>query len=254
MGWRATCGNWPRSIFIMTSPSECRVLITAGPTHEPIDAVRYLGNRSSGQLGIALAEAAAVRGMTTTLLLGPTALPPPHRSHLTVHRFQTTAELQTLLRKHWPQHDVLIMAAAVADYRPSLLGSLSLRERAGVRVDESNSDVKIKRGSQTLTLELEPTPDLLAEAAATARPEQRMIGFALEPADRLLNSAREKLRNKELHAIVANPLETMESPTITAVLLLADGRELAPPSNMPKPDFAIWLLDQLPAMVDARIV
>lgn len=244
-----------------SAASAIRVLITAGSTHEPIDAVRYLGNRSSGRLGLALADEAAKRGLTTTLLLGPTALPPPNRSHLAVHRFQTTAELQTLLREHWPQHDVLIMAAAVADYRPVFPLSLtSGGERAGVRVpqDSHSSDrepqssslkplasTKLKRSAQSLTLELEPTPDLLAEAAASARPDQTLIGFALEPADRLLDSAREKLRKKGLHAIVANPLETMESPTITAKLLLADGRELAPPPKIAKPEFAKWLLDQL---------
>src|SRR5262245_9381568 len=95
-----------------------RILITAGPTHEPIDRVRYIANRSSGRMGLALAQAAIARGLRTTLLLGPTHLEPPNHSLLKTLRFRTTAELQNLLARYWPKHDVLFMAAAVADYRP----------------------------------------------------------------------------------------------------------------------------------------
>src|SRR5688500_9859369 len=93
------------------------VLITAGPTHEPIDSVRYIANRSSGRMGLALAEAAMERGWATTLVLGPTPLTPTENSHLRIVRFQSTDDLQSLLGKLWPSHDVLFMAAAVADYR-----------------------------------------------------------------------------------------------------------------------------------------
>src|SRR5688572_11381267 len=173
-----------------------KVLITAGPTHEPIDQVRYVGNRSSGRMGIALAQAAIARGWPTTLALGPTELQPPNGSHLRTIRFQTAAQLEALLREQWPTHDVLLMAAAVADYRPAIpAGSL-----------------KIKRGERPLTIELEPTPDLLLGLAEINRPGQLIIGFALEPQERLLESARRKLQSKRLHAIVANPLETMGSP------------------------------------------
>ena len=205
------------------------LLITAGPTHEPIDAVRYIGNRSSGRMGQSLAEEAARRGLPVTLLLGPTNLAPPSDSRIAVHRFRTTAELQRLLADHWPRHDVLIMAAAVADYRP-------------VRPSE---DAKLRRGDTTLTLELEPTSDLLAEAAASKRPGQVIIGFALEPHERLLESASAKLRRKNVDAIVANPLETMESDQIIATLILADGRVAHAPPAMSKPAFAAWLLDHL---------
>ena len=91
-----------------------RVLITAGPTHEPIDAVRYIGNRSSGKMGLALANATLRRGWPTTLLLGPTAINPPDHSQLTTIRFQSAADLRQLLAEYWPKHDVLFMAAAVA--------------------------------------------------------------------------------------------------------------------------------------------
>jgi phosphopantothenoylcysteine decarboxylase/phosphopantothenate--cysteine ligase len=210
------------------------VLITAGPTQEPIDAVRYLANRSTGRMGIALAEAAADRVRPTTLLLGPTPLAPTEHSRLTTIRFRTTEDLQGLLAAHWPDHDVLIMAAAVADYRPA--------ETAG-------PSAKHRRRSGTWSLQLEPTPDLLGELAATTRPDQLTIGFALEPADRLAASAREKLAAKHLDAIVANPLETIGSERIGATVILRDGRTLAPPGpDCAKRQFAEWLLDQLPAI------
>ena len=210
------------------------MLITAGPTQEPIDAVRYLANRSTGRMGIALAEASAGRGRQTTLLLGPTPLGPTESSKLTTIRFRTTQDLQTLLTEHWPGHDVLIMAAAVADYRPAEPGGPS---------------AKHKRRSGTWNLRLEPTPDLLEGLAATTRPDQITVGFALEPADRLLASAREKLGAKSLDAIVANPLETIGSDRIGATVLLRDGRTLTPPGpECTKRQFAEWLLDQLPGI------
>ncbi len=216
----------------MDALQSCRLLITAGPTHEPIDAVRHLANRSSGRLGLALAGAAAERGLVATLLLGPTPLEPPPASQVTTLRFRTTADLQELLRAQWPHHDVLFMAAAVADYRPA----------------EPPEAGKLPRATDSgrLTLRLEPTPDLLAELAAITRPDQTAIGFALGPAGHLLAEARRKLAAKNLAAIVANPLETMDSDRISGTLLLGDGRRLVPPRPAcSKRDFAEWLLDQL---------
>lgn len=212
-----------------------RVLITAGPTHEPIDAVRYLANRSSGRMGIALAETATARGHPTTLVLGPTTHPPPDHSHLTVCRFLSTAELQFQLARLWPEHDLLLMTAAVADYRP-------------VGVDPRGKLRRRSSPGERLHLELEATPDLLQELARTARPDQCIVGFALEPAATLLEAAAGKLRRKGLDAIVANPLPTPESSRVTATVLLADGSQLHPPPDLAKPDFARWLFDQLPAI------
>ncbi|MEE8156345.1 MAG: phosphopantothenoylcysteine decarboxylase [Phycisphaerales bacterium] len=206
-----------------------RLLITAGPTWEPIDAVRYLTNRSSGRMGLALAQSSIRRSWPTTLLLGPTPLPPPDTSHCSIRRFQTTAQLQALLVEHWPSHDVLLMAAAVADYRPADVDPTQKRPRRG----------------QGWHLALEPTPDLLAHLARTSRPDQTLIGFALEPADRLIESARRKLAQKHLDAIVANDLTTMDSDTIIATLLLRDGRTLSPGRELEKVQFANWLLDEL---------
>ncbi len=205
------------------------MLITAGPTHEPVDAVRYIANRSSGRLGIALAEAAAARHDRVTLLLGPTLSSPPQHSQVTTRRFQTTTELRDLLRDLWPDHSVLIMAAAVADYRPA---------------HSPGNAEKRPRGDGPWMLELEPTPDLLAEAAGNARPDQLTVGFALGPADGLLDRAREKLAAKHVDAIVANPLETMGADSIQATLLLRDGRELSLPACS-KDRFAVWLLDRV---------
>ncbi|GJQ31044.1 MAG: hypothetical protein HBSAPP03_29280 [Phycisphaerae bacterium] len=212
-------------MHVPTTPS---ILITAGPTHEPIDAVRFLGNRSSGRLGAALAREAARRGWSTTLLLGPVAEPSTDTA-VRVVRFQTCSELQGLLREYAKESDILIMAAAVADFRPSV----SAPVKAG----------KLRRTNKPLILELEPTPDLLAEVAASRRPGQTLVGFALEPREALFDSARDKLARKGVDLVVANPLETMDSPTIEAVVVDAAGRTIPTPGVMSKPDFAAWLLD-----------
>jgi phosphopantothenoylcysteine decarboxylase / phosphopantothenate---cysteine ligase len=214
-------------------PERRRLLITAGPTHEPIDAVRYLGNRSSGRLGIALADHAAAGGWLVTLLLGPTHLTPTDSRVQTV-RFRTTADLQALLAEHLPRCDMLVMAAAVADYRPKPAGPA----HAG----------KLRRGDTTLTLELEPTPDLLAECSrrrSQGGGGQTLVGFALEPRERLMESARSKLARKGLDFIVANPLETMDAPDIEATLLGADGSVRTTDGRITKDAFASWLLAAL---------
>jgi phosphopantothenoylcysteine decarboxylase / phosphopantothenate---cysteine ligase len=228
-----------------------RLLITAGPTHEPIDQVRYVGNRSSGRMGIALAEQAAARGWKTTLLLGPTQLAPAPESssQMAVVRFQTAAELHQLLTEHWPEHDVLLMAAAVADYRP--VGRQPSRPTDS-RPPTANSPSKLRRTGQELTLTLEPTPDLLASLAEHTRDDQTVIGFALEPSDQLIPSAKEKLLRKRLDAIIANPLETMDSSNVTAKLLLRDGRVIEAPAGLLKSTFAAWLLDQLGVIMGTK--
>lgn len=217
-----------------------RLLITAGPTHEPIDAVRFLGNRSSGRMGVAIADAARARGWSVTLLLGPTHLEPSD-THVRTLRFRTAADLQALLRAHTPHADVLIMAAAVADYRP--------------KPNPAMADGKFRRSNAPLSLELEPTPDLLAEAASHRRPDQFFVGFALEPRQDLLASAHAKLTRKKVDLVVANPLETMDSPSVEATLLAADGSRTDTPGAMPKTAFAPWLLDHIESRLrslDAR--
>lgn len=214
-----------------------RVLITAGPTHEPIDAVRFIGNRSSGRMGAALADEAARRGWQATLLLGP-APTLPSDSRVRVRRFRTAADLQALLREEVALADVLVMAAAVADYRP--------------KVDPNFFGGKFRRKSENLNLELEPTPDLLAEVAARRRPGQLMVGFALEPRAELMEAARSKLVRKRIDMVVANPLETMDSADIEAVVLYADGTSESPGKVMDKCGFAPWLLDRIETRARAQ--
>ena len=205
------------------------MLITAGPTHEPIDAVRYLANRSSGRMVVALAESARDAGWSVTLLLGPVALAPPAGVHTFL--FESTADLAALLEHSFPACDVLIMAAAVADYRPRCSG-----------------DGKWPRRDGPLVLELEATPDLVAACAARKRAEQHVIGFALEEEGELEARAREKLRRKGLDAIVANPLTTMGASDARASVFTALGGRIEMSSArggcgaMPKPDFARRLI------------
>lgn len=208
------------------------MLITAGPTHEPIDAVRFVGNRSSGRLGVALADEAARRGWSVTLLLGPVGVAPTD-PRVKVERFRTCADLQGLLARHTPGMSVLIMAAAVADYRP--------------KVDPSFFGGKFRRLSTNLTLELEPTPDLLAEVSARRVPGQYLVGFALEPREELLASARSKLERKGVDLVIANPLETMDSPAIEAIALARDGTQTRTDGTMPKGEFAAWLMELIEA-------
>ncbi|MDX2130923.1 MAG: phosphopantothenoylcysteine decarboxylase [Planctomycetota bacterium] len=211
-----------------TPPDPIRILITAGPTHEPIDGVRFLGNRSSGRMGTALATDAARRGWRVTLLMGPATVLPTDPA-VTVVRFRTCADLQALLRTHVADADVLVMAAAVADYRP--------------KVDPMFFGGKFRRTSENLRLELEPTPDLLAEVASTRRAGQMLVGFALEPREELLESARAKLERKRVDMVVGNPLETMDSADVEAVVMYAGGGEDRTPARMTKHEFAPWLLD-----------
>jgi phosphopantothenoylcysteine decarboxylase / phosphopantothenate---cysteine ligase len=204
-----------------------RLLITAGPTREPIDAVRFISNRSSGRMGLALAAAGATAGHSVTLLLGPGPRCDEVDPRFTCHRFETTDDLLNLLEAHWPEHDVLLMAAAVADYRPATVEPGKLpRQAGGERV-----------------LRLEATEDLVAKMAATRGAGQRVIAFALEESELLEARAAEKLRRKGVDAIVANPLSTMDAHEINAVLLWSDGRRAAP-GAMSKTEFAGWLIER----------
>jgi phosphopantothenoylcysteine decarboxylase/phosphopantothenate--cysteine ligase len=203
-----------------------RLLLTAGPTREPIDAVRYIGNRSSGQMGRALAEAARRAGHDVTLVLGPvTATMPSGAKRIDV---ETAQQMLDAVLAEFPRHDVLIMAAAVADYRPK-------------------SVVKDKLAREgTLMIECKATEDIVAAASRIKRPDQRTIGFSLEAGGNL-ERAREKLKRKNLDLIVYNPVETMNSQTIESTLLWPDGRS----ENLPcrsKSDFADILIQRAAAL------
>jgi phosphopantothenoylcysteine decarboxylase/phosphopantothenate--cysteine ligase len=168
--------------------SGLKALVTAGPTFEPIDPVRYIGNHSSGRMGIAVAEALAARGAEVSLILGPGALqskaPGVH-----VVRVTTATEMYEACLSRWPHSAIFVGAAAVADFRP-----------------ESASDEKIKKeGRESMSLRLVPNPDILAEMGRSKRPDQLVVGFALET-EREIENAISKLERKNLDLIVLNSL------------------------------------------------
>lgn len=220
------------------------MVLTAGPTHEAIDSVRFIGNRSSGRMGLALTRAALDSGWRVILLLGPVADSEPHQSlgshldsKLEVHRFRSCADLGILLDRFAPQADCIVMAAAVADYRP--------------RPNPALSGGKFRRTQSSIALELEPTPDLIARIGAERVPGRFLVGFALEPLAELEQSAREKLERKNLDIVVANPLETMDSDSVRALIVRKDSPPLPTPGTMLKRDFAPWLMNIINHAYDA---
>jgi phosphopantothenoylcysteine decarboxylase/phosphopantothenate--cysteine ligase len=163
-----------------------RVLVTAGPTWEPFDPVRFITNPSSGKMGFALAVEASRRGAHVDLVTGPTHLPDP--PFLTTHRVKTAREMDTAVRRLAAAADVIVMSAAVSDYRP-----------------EEEAPQKMKKSDRDLTIRLVRTPDILAGVGAAKKPGQVVVGFAAET-ENLLENASEKLRKKNLDFIVANDL------------------------------------------------
>ncbi len=209
------------------------VLVTAGPTVADLDPVRFLSNRSSGRMGYAVAEAARRRGARVILVSGPTALEPPSGAQLEPVR--TTEEMREALKKHLPEASVVVKAAAVADFRPL---------RAAKQ--------KIKRAAR-LTLELEPTADLLADV--TAAPGSRLVvGFAAE-SENVLENARAKLKAKKLDIVVANDVTQngagFDTETNIVTILTRDGQEIALP-KLPKLAVAHRILDEVVRLKAAR--
>ena len=185
------------------------VLVTAGGTREPIDPVRFIGNRSSGKQGLAIAEEASARGARVVLV---TTVPPERAlANADVVRVQTAAGMEEAVKAHAPRADVVVMAAAVADFRPKEV-----------------ADTKIKKTDGPPDILLEPTNDILATLGAQRRPGQTLVGFAAETAD-VRAAAREKLSRKKVDLIVANdvgaPGEGFEHDTNRVVILGADGSE-----------------------------
>lgn len=163
-----------------------RLLITAGPTYEDLDPVRYLGNRSTGRMGIALAEAAAARGANVNLVLGPTELRPAEKENVHVHSVRSARQMHECALALWPDCTAAILAAAVGDYRPA-----------------DYSTQKIKKGQGELMLRLLRNPDIAADLHAARQPGQRIVGFALET-ENGIDNARHKLRRKGMDLIVLN--------------------------------------------------
>ncbi|HWR35643.1 MAG TPA: bifunctional phosphopantothenoylcysteine decarboxylase/phosphopantothenate--cysteine ligase CoaBC [Clostridia bacterium] len=165
------------------------VLVTAGPTFEPIDPVRYLGNRSSGKMGYAIAEAAVRRGARVILVSGPTALKAPAAAE--VVQVERAQQMREAVLVRFPDVSVVIKTAAVADYRPAQVATH-----------------KIKRG-KAISLALEPTTDILAELGTQKFPQHILVGFAAET-ENLIDNARKKLASKHADAIVLNDVSRSE--------------------------------------------
>jgi phosphopantothenoylcysteine decarboxylase/phosphopantothenate--cysteine ligase len=208
-----------------------RVLVTAGGTQEAIDPVRYITNHSSGRMGYAIAEAARDRGADVVLVTTPTALRTP--GGVARVGVRTAQEMLESITSRYAQLDVLIMSAAVADFRV-----------------ESEAAHKIKRGETALELRLLPNPDLLAATAAlSAETRPVRVGFAAETQD-LIEHARQKLARKSLDLIVANDVsgDVFGSDSNEVTLLWFDGRQEALP-RMPKTDVAEKVLDAVSVLL-----
>jgi len=229
------------------------VVVSAGGTREPIDPVRFIGNRSTGKMGVAIAEAALARGAQVTLVAANLDVAPPLEA--TTIRVESAAELRTAL--HRLTHasdgragfDALVMAAAVSDFRPA-----------------TTAERKLERG-ESLTLELEPTPDILAQIARIARgtdtqgdttyepltPRPYLVGFAAETGS--LDRAADKLRRKALDLLVANDVAEAGSgfgtDTNRVTILDADGGRAQLPL-MPKRAVAEEILDRVARALDDR--
>ncbi|MEP7060035.1 MAG: bifunctional phosphopantothenoylcysteine decarboxylase/phosphopantothenate--cysteine ligase CoaBC [Actinomycetota bacterium] len=211
-----------------------RIIVTAGPTHEPIDPVRFLGNRSSGKMGVALAADASARGADVTLILGPNTVegPPGVR---TVH-VRTAQEMRDEVMAAFPDADAVIMAAAVADFRPK-----TVTER------------KIKKEEGAPELVLEPTPDILSELGRI-RTGQILVGFAAETSD-VEAAGGAKLRRKGLDLVVANLVgregSGFGSDTNEAAILSANGED-EPLRTWTKRDLARAVVDRVIGLLELR--
>ena len=204
-----------------------RVLVTAGGTREPIDSVRYVGNRSSGRMGFAVAAEAARRGAEVTVIAANVAL--PRAEGIQYIDVQTAAELERATTRAFDHAGVLVMAAAVADFRPAA--------PAGAKISKSGRD--------KLELELEPTTDVLATLAARRRPGQLLVGFAAEHGDGAVERARGKLERKGLDAVVVNDISRgdigFDTRENEVTIVTAGGDEPVPFG--PKEDVARAIVD-----------
>jgi phosphopantothenoylcysteine decarboxylase/phosphopantothenate--cysteine ligase len=203
------------------------VLLTAGPTQEALDPVRFLTNRSSGRMGYAVAEAAAQRGANVILISGPTALETPEG--VTRVNVRTASEMLKAVEKHFAEATTAIFAAAVADYRPAEIASR-----------------KIKKSGGAITLRLEQNPDILA-SAARKKGRRLVVGFAAET-DNVPENARKKLQEKDADLIVANDVTAegagFDVDTNVVTLFARDGRDLALP-KLTKHEVAHRILDEV---------
>lgn len=211
-----------------------KVLITAGPTYERIDPVRFIGNYSTGKMGFALAEAFANDGFDVILVAGPVDL---NIDHPAVKRIdvESAADMYSVVMEHLDEVDGVVLCAAVADFTPITV-----------------ADHKIKRLSDNLVIELKPTKDIAAEVGKRKRNDQFTIGFALETNDEE-NHALEKMRRKKLDFIVLNSLRNPNTcfgyETNRICILKADGNKISYPLKS-KQLVAIDILDEVKKLLN----
>lgn len=214
-----------------------QVLITAGPTQEKIDLVRFISNYSSGKMGIALAEEAARRGADVTLVLGPTAIRPQHLPNLHVVDVTSALEMRDAAVQAFPNSHIAILCAAVADYRPANPSSTKIKRSA----PQDSSHLS------PFTFQLVENPDIAATLGEMKRPDQTLVGFALETNDEEQNALK-KLEAKHLDMIVLNSLRqegaAFGCDTNIVTLFKATGEKLELP-KMPKTEVAKHILDTL---------
>ncbi len=208
-----------------------RVIVTAGGTQEPIDPVRYVGNRSSGKMGFALAEAARDRGASVTLITGPVALPDP--ADVEVIHVQTALEMRDAIFETAKKSDAIIMSAAPADFRPAMVAKNKIK----------------KESTPSLSLELISNPDIISEV----KTDIIKVGFAAE-SENLIDNATAKLKRKSLHLIVANDITEAHSgfgtDTNRVTLIDCQGKIEALPL-MPKSEVAHKVLDKVVNLLNA---
>lgn len=206
-----------------------RVIITAGPTREYLDDVRYISNASSGQMGYALAHAAQAADWDVVLISGPVSLQAPRG--VTIKRVISAAEMLEAVLEEWEQADGIIGAAAVADYRPKY-----------------RHPGKIRRGTDPLLVELVPNPDILAECGLKKREGQWIVGFALEPSLSELDSARRKMQKKQCDAMCINPASVLDEAWTELYLMNRSG-EIRERWTGPKLNVAAevvgWIIEHL---------
>lgn len=206
------------------------VLITAGPTREYIDPIRYISNASSGKMGLAIAEAFIEKGAEVRLITGPTSRHCEELSDvaISVTKTETAEQMRQTIIDNFQWADIVIMAAAVADYRP---------------IEKAKQ--KIKKKEQTFNLRLEKTPDILGELASQKRNGQILVGFALETED-LLKNAQKKLEEKNLDFIIANTEKAIDSDS--ADFFVINRNEVKEYKNISK----MALAKELVELVDSR--
>jgi phosphopantothenoylcysteine decarboxylase / phosphopantothenate---cysteine ligase len=208
-----------------------KAVVTAGPTYEPIDPVRFIGNHSSGKMGVAIAEELARRGAEVTLVLGPSRLTPAHTPVHTV-RVNTAEEMHEAATGYFPSADIAVLAAAVADYRP-----------------EKAADKKIKKSEAALTITLEKTLDIAAALGKMKKAGQFIVGFALETNDELKN-AGEKLEKKNFDFIVLNSLRDKGAGfnfDTNKITILFRGNKRKDFELKSKPAVAVDIVDEIAA-------